>query len=305
VVSGFGRLVLAVTEMSSVRSVLADSAPGRRLSHRFVAGETLDQAAAAVRTLNEAGLRVSLDHLGEHVTAAAEALGARDDYLAALERIERDDLDANISIKLTQLGLSIDPHLAAEYLDDLASRAAEIGTSVTVDMEESEHTTATIAVYREVQKRRRNVGIAVQAYLFRTRDDLDAIIPLGGHVRLCKGAYAEPPDIAYQSRSDVDASFDRLATLLMGAEGVRVAIASHDEQRITHARSLAKDRAGYHEFQLLYGVRGPLQRELLDDGLTVRVYLPYGVAWYPYLTRRLAERPANLWFFLRALIGGR
>ncbi len=300
-VSVIGRALLAVTDRSAVRSLFTDTGPGRGLATRFVAGETLDDAEAVTRELNAMGFRVSLDHLGEHVTDVGQAVGARDDYLACLDRIAADGLDANISVKLTQLGLGMDDALAEASLDALAARAAAVGTSVTVDMEESRHTEATIGVYERVQRARGNVGIAVQAYLRRTRDDLDRIVPLGGHVRLCKGAYAEPERIAYQGRDEVDASFDRLATMLMGAEGVRPAIASHDEARIAHARSLAAGRNGYHEFQMLYGVRPGLQQELLDAGLRLRIYVPYGSAWYPYLTRRMAERPANLWFFVRAV----
>ncbi len=299
-VSVIGRALLAVTDRSAVRSLFTDTGPGRGLATRFVAGEQLDEAEAVARNLNAKGFRVSLDHLGEHVTDAAQAVGARNDYLACLDRIDRDGLDANISVKLTQLGLGMDDDLAEESLDALAVRAAEVGTSVTVDMEESRHTEATIAMYERIQRTRGNIGIAVQAYLRRTRDDLDRIVALGGHVRLCKGAYAEPEGVAYQGRTDVDAAFDRLAILLMGAEAVRPAIASHDEERLAHAKNLAASRHGYYEFQMLYGVRTPLQQQLLDEGLHVRIYVPYGAAWYPYLTRRMAERPANLWFFVRA-----
>lgn len=299
-VSALGRALLAVTDRPAVRSIFTGTGPGRRLATRFVAGESLDDAATVAESLNHAGYRVSLDHLGEHVTDLTQAKLAGDDYLECLDRIAADGLDANISIKLSQLGLGLDDDLAAELLDSLAARAAEIGTSVTIDMEESRHTEATIASYEQAQRRWGNVGVAVQSYLHRTRDDLDRIVAVGGHVRLCKGAYAEPESIAYQSRREVNESFDRLATLLMGSEAVRPAIASHDEDRIDVVRRLATDRSGYYEIQMLYGVRPELQRRLLDAGLRVRIYVPYGQAWYPYLTRRVAERPANVWFFLRA-----
>lgn len=301
-VSTLGKAVLAVTDQSLTRSIFTKTRPGRALSTRFVAGETLDDAAAVAAQLNEQGARVSLDHLGEHVSDVHQALLARDDYLEALRRIQADGLDANISVKLTQLGLGLDDDLALESLDLLAQHANELGLSVTVDMEESQHTEGTISIYEKAQLRRGNVGIAVQAYLRRTRDDLDRIIPAGGHVRLCKGAYAEPESVAYQDKDDVDASFDRLAAILMASENIRPAIASHDEARLTFARRLATQRSGYHEYQMLYGVRVPLQRAMIADGLQVRVYVPYGTDWYPYLTRRIAERPANLWFFLRAAV---
>lgn len=302
-VSTMGRAVLAVTDRSLVRSLFTNTTPGRALSTRFVAGETLDDAAAVAAELNRQGARVSLDHLGEHVADAAQAVAARDDYLEALDRIAADGLDANISIKLTQLGMGFDDDLALESLDALARRANDIGSSVTVDMEESVHTEATISIYEKVQRRRGNVGIAVQAYLRRTRDDLDRIIPAGGHVRLCKGAYAEPESVAFQHKDEVNASFDRLAAILLGSESIRPAIASHDEERLAQARRLAAHRRGYHEYQMLYGVRTVLQRQMMAEGLEMRVYVPYGSAWYPYLTRRIAERPANLFFFLRAAVG--
>ncbi len=302
-VSALGRAVLAITDRSAVRSLFTKTAPGRALSTRFVAGETLDHAAAIATELNDGGARVSLDHLGEHVSDVGQAKRAFDDYLEALDLIDQHGLDANISIKLTQLGLGMDDDMAQMSLDQLALRAAEVGTSVTVDMEESAHTEATLDVYEAVQRKRGNVGIAVQSYLRRTRDDLDRIIPLDGHVRLCKGAYAEPESVAYQDDDEVDASFDRLAAMLMGSENVRLAIASHDDARLANARRLATSRKAYHEYQMLYGVRAPLQRQMIAEGLNVRVYVPYGSAWYPYLTRRIAERPANLWFFLRAAAG--
>jgi proline dehydrogenase len=170
-------------------------------------------------------------------------------------------------------------------------------------MEESEYVEGTITAYEAVQASGKNAGIAVQSYLYRTGPDLDRIIPLGGHVRLCKGAYAEPEEVAYQSRAKVDTSFDRLAKRLMGVAGLVPAIATHDTARIEQTKRLAKTREAPWEFQMLYGVRRDLQAELVDDGYQVRVYLPYGRAWYPYLTRRMAERPANLAFFVRAVAG--
>ncbi len=297
-----GKSILSVTNRPPVRKLFTETRPGRSLSTRFVTGESLDSAAAVARDLNEAGMRVSLDHLGEHVSDLAQAEHARDDYLACLGRIASDELDANVSVKLSQLGMGFDDDLALRSLDALAARASEVGTTVTVDMEESDHTATTIDIYEKVQAERGNVGLAVQAYLLRTRADLERLIPLGGHIRLCKGAYAEPDDIAYQQRSEVDESYDQLLEIVMSAEGIRPAIATHDDDRIAWARRLGETRKGYYEFQMLYGIRTALQQQLVDDGLTLRIYVPYGVAWYPYLTRRLAERPANVGFFLRALV---
>jgi proline dehydrogenase len=298
-----GRSVLAVTSRTSVRRIFSESAAGRRLSLRFVAGETIDDAAAAAEALNEMGAQVSLDHLGEHVTDARAAVAARDDYLGCVERIHESDLDANISVKLTQLGLGFDDDLAVESLDALAARAADAGTTVTVDMEESQHVEKTVAAFETVQARFGNVGIAVQSYLYRTPADLDRIVVHGGHVRLCKVAYAEPVEVAHQDRDRVDAAFDTLTRRLMATPGITPAIATHDNDRIKLAKELAENRARPWEFQMLYGVRRNLQRSLLDEGHSVRVYVPYGTAWYPYLTRRMAERPANVAFFLRAVVG--
>jgi len=300
-----GRGVLAVTGLSPVRRAFTDTRPGRALAGRFVAGETLDEAIAVAGGLVAAGCEVSLDHLGEHVTERPEALAARDDYMACLERIGETGLAANISVKLTQLGMGLDDDLAAQSLDDLAARAARIGSTVSVDMEESDYTEQTISIYEGVQRRRGNLGIAVQAYLHRTKQDLDRLIPLGGHIRLCKGAYAEPEEVAVQSGDEVDDQFDSLLTLLMQAPGTKPAIATHDDTRIARAKELIPQRQAPYEFQMLYGVRGPLQRELVAAGYPLRIYVPYGVAWYPYLTRRLAERPTNVTFFLRALVGRR
>jgi proline dehydrogenase len=298
-----GRSVLTLTSRTSVRKVFSESAAGRRFSLRFVAGETIDDAAAVATSLNEMGAQVSLDHLGEHVTDAQAAVSARDDYLKCLDRIHVSGLDANISVKLTQLGLGLDDDLAVESLDALAVRAADAGTTVTIDMEESELAEKTVLAFETVQARHENVGIAVQSYLYRTPADLDRIVVRGGHVRLCKGAYAEPPEIAHQDKDRVNAAFDTLNRRLMATPGITPAIATHDDERIDLTRELARRRTQPWEFQMLYGVRRNLQRSLLDEGYLVRIYVPYGTAWYPYLTRRMAERPANVAFFMRAAVG--
>lgn len=297
-----GRGLLAVTNRSAVRKMITGTRPGRSLSTRFVAGETLDQAIAVAKEMNAKGATVSLDHLGEHVTDRGQAEAARDDYLACLDAIGEHGLDGNISVKLSQLGMGLDDDLAAASLDQLADRASAVATTVSVDMEESDVTSLTIDIYTVAQKQHGNLGLAVQAYLHRTKQDLDVIMPLGGHVRLCKGAYAEPADIAYQSRDEVNKAFDQLTHLLMGDDGVKPAIASHDTDRLDVAASLVADRSGPYEYQMLYGVRTGLQDRMLAAGDPLRIYVPYGIAWYPYLTRRMAERPANIGFFLRAAL---
>jgi len=302
-VSLLGRIVLAVTRWGWVRRLFTHRSLGRRVAMRFVAGETVDDAVAATRALNEAGFSVSLDHLGEHVSDPGLAEQARDDYLACIDRIAGEGLDANISVKLTQLGLGLDEALAEASLRTLAERAAAVGITVTVDMEESAYTEATVRLYERVQREYGNLGIALQAYLHRTGADLERVAPLGGHVRLCKGAYDEPEDVALRSRDAVDGAFDRLLPALMGFEETRPAVATHDEARVDAALALGADRTNPFEFQMLYGIRQSLQRRLLAEGHEVRIYVPYGDHWYPYLTRRIAERPGNVWFFARALVG--
>jgi len=296
-----GRTVLGVTNRKLVRNLITATRPGRAVATRFVAGETVDDAVAVAHELNERGATVSLDHLGEHVTDATQAAAARDDYLACLDRIGEEGITGNISVKLSQLGMGLDDELAGTSLDALAVRAASVGTTVTVDMEESAVTELTIDLYRQVQEQRGNLGVALQAYLHRTRADLEALLPLGGHIRLCKGAYAEPEEVALQTRDQVDAAFDDLLGKLLADDRVTAAVATHDSDRLDVARRLAADRAAPWEFQMLYGIRPGLQDRMLAAGEPLRIYVPYGVAWYPYLTRRMAERPANLTFFMRAL----
>jgi len=293
---------VGLTHAAPVRSVITKTAAGRRVAHRFVAGDTLVQAVAVAHQLNDAGLLVSLDHLGEEVTDRSTALSARRDYLDCIDGIAAEGLDANISIKLTQLGLAFDLPLAAEAVAVLAGKAAETGTTVTIDMEDSRFTAATVDLYATAQKEHGNLGLALQTYLYRTVEDLRRLAPLGGHLRLCKGAYVEPPDIAYQTRHEVSAAFAALLEELMSAEKVRPAIATHDLALIDLAKSLGVGRTNF-EFQMLYGVRPAVQKELAAQGFPMRVYVPFGSHWYPYLTRRLGERPANLGLFLRAFVG--
>ncbi len=297
-----GRAVLGVTNRSIVRSAVTRTRPGRALSRRFVAGELLDDVIAVAKDLNNRGFRVSLDHLGEYVTDETKALQARDDYLAAIDAIVANGLDANVSVKLTQLGLGTNDDLARRSLGAIARRAAERETTVTIDMEDATLTEATIQMYEVVQQEFGILGIAIQAYLHRSVDDIARVAPLGGHIRLCKGAYAEPSEVALQSSDDIDANFDLLVNKLMKYETTMPAIATHDEARIAAAERSAADRIHPWEFQMLYGVRTKMQGKIIESGRPLRVYVPYGDAWYPYLTRRLAERPANMLFFARAAL---
>lgn len=299
----FTRAVVGVTGAPPVERVITGTRAGRALAHRFVAGDSLADALAAADRLNQAGRVVSLDLLGEEVEDPEGARRATQEYEAGLDELSRHGLDANISVKLTQLGLSIDSGLAAEAIDRLAGAARRAGTSVTIDMEDSRYTQATVDLYAEAQTRHGNLGVCLQAYLHRTPADLERLVELGGHIRLCKGAYVEPPEVALQDRDEVDAAFSRLLGTLMAAPGVRPAIATHDPRLISQTLQLAERRGGDFEFQMLYGVRSDEQQRLVGLGHDLRIYLPYGSAWYPYLTRRLAERPANAWFFVRALVG--
>jgi proline dehydrogenase len=286
-----------------VEKVVTSTRPGRALARRFVAGDTLDDAVAAARELNSSGLLVSLDHLGEEVHDRASAIQATEEYLESLDRIADEDLDSNISVKPTQLGLAIDEGLAMESIDLLARRAKKVGTSVTIDMEDSRYTDSTVRLYENAQAEHGNLGIAIQAYLLRTPQDLARLIPLGGHIRLCKGAYVESEEVALTSNPEINAAFSEQMRTLMASEETKPAIATHDMSLLDLARGLAVERNHPFEFQMLYGVRKESQKQLVTEGYPVRVYLPFGSQWYPYLTRRLAERPSNAWFLVRAAFG--
>jgi proline dehydrogenase len=295
---------MAVTGAAAVEKLVTRTRPGRALAERFVAGDTLDDAVRVARHLNDDGFSVSLDLLGEEVHDRESALTAIAEYLECLDSIGSDGLDANISVKPTQLGLAFDEAMAMDAVDQLGERASLRGTTVTIDMEDSRYTEATVQLFEKGQASQGNLGIAIQSCMRRTPDDLERIISLGGHIRLCKGAYLEPPEVAYTSREDVDEAFASLLETLMGSHSTMPAIATHDDKLISLARRLAATRGGPYEFQMLYGVRTELQRHLVDEGFPLRIYLPFGSQWYPYLTRRLAERPANAMFLAKALFRG-
>lgn len=276
--------------------------PGRALAGRFVAGDSLDDAMAVAKQLNAHGFLVSLDLLGEEVHDRSSAQGATDEYLDSLDRISQEGLESNISVKPTQLGLAIDESLPKEAIDRLARRAKEVGTTITIDMEDSRYTDATVRLFEAAQAEHGNLGIALQANMRRTPDDLARLIPLGGHLRLCKGAYLEPEEVALTSKDEVDEAFAAQLHTLMRAEATKPAIATHDLKLVDLAVDLAADRSSPFEFQMLYGVRTELQARLVAEGFPLRIYLPFGSQWYPYLTRRLAERPSNAWFFVRAAL---
>jgi proline dehydrogenase len=272
---------------------------------RFVAGETLDDAVPVLRRLNEHGLLTNTTLLGERVRAEAETRAVVDAYVEVLERIDREALKTNVALKLTHLGLEFNEALAYDNVARVVARAADLGNFIRIDMEESRHVEPTLRTYRRLREEgRSNVGTVLQSYLYRSEADLAGLLDLKPNVRLVKGAYLEPPEIAYPRKEEVDAAYVRLLERSLGHASL-TAIATHDERLIEHAIAFAR-REGISEerfqFQMLYGVRPKLQLELVQRGYRVLVATPYGPDWYRYLMRRLAERPANLLFFLRALV---
>jgi proline dehydrogenase len=278
------------------------------MARRFVAGEKLEEAITAVEGLNGQGLLATLDHLGENVTSETEARDAAHELLDLLDAIDASGVRSGVSVKLTQLGLDLGPALAAENLERILGRAAEVDCFVRIDMESHEYVQPTLDLFEELWRRYRNVGVVIQSYLYRSDDDVARLVELGASVRLVKGAYDEPPEVAYPRKADTDASFVRLMEQLFSEEarasGVYPAIATHDTVLIDWAKEHARQQGiplDSFEFQMLYGIRSSLQRQLAAEGYRVRAYVPYGEQWYPYFMRRLAERPANLLFLLRNL----
>ena len=296
--SGF----LWLSERRGVFNFIKRNGLAGRLASRFVAGEGLGDAVEATRTVNERGMTVTLDHLGESVTRAEDARAACDHAMAMLDWIHRDGLDGNISVKLTQMGLDIDRQLAVDNMTRILERAGTYETFVRIDMEASNYVERTLSVFAEDLRPTFGdlVGVVVQSMLRRSERDIDDLIAMGARVRLVKGAYAEPGEIAFPDKQDVDAAFASATERLL-VHGNYPAIATHDGALIDHARRFASARgipADRYEFQLLYGVRRDLQASLREQGHHVRIYVPFGTEWYPYLMRRLAERPANLAFMV-------
>jgi len=293
--------LLFLSERDDLKNVLMKLPLAGTVAGKFVAGETLPEALAAARQLNEDGFRVTLDLLGESVHARPEAEAAAAEYRTSLDQIDASPAESTISLKLTQLGLDIDEEFCYRNLLGIVRHAAGLGNFVRIDMESSEHTDRTLRIFHRVFAEHRNVGIVVQSYLLRTEDDVKELVRVGAPVRLCKGAYKEPPSVAFQAKADVDANFVRLMRMLLDG-GCPTAIASHDE-RMIDATLEHVQRTGIpddaFELQMLYGIRRAYQRQLVDNGLRMRIYLPYGSQWYSYLMRRMAERPANLLLVLR------
>jgi proline dehydrogenase len=296
--------LLYLSERQTPKRFLTHSSLGGRFASRFIAGEELPQAVDVVRQLNAAGFDATLDHLGESVMNAAAAEDACRVYAQILDRLAAEGLRSHVSIKLTQLGLAIDEDLALRLLVRIAGHAAEQHNFVRIDMENSVYVDSTLRVFAAARAPRDVLGVVIQAYLHRSGNDIQHLIACGARVRLVKGAYNEPPEVAYPHKQDVEASFARLMKKLLASGGYH-AIATHDPRLIEATLRFARQQGlgpDQFEFQMLYGIQRQLQRELLRQGFRVRIYVPYGHQWYPYFMRRLAERPANVLFLMRSLL---
>jgi proline dehydrogenase len=296
--------LLHLSESKRLAPLIMHNSLSRRVARRFVAGETLDDAVEVARNVNGAMQLASMDLLGENVSDEAGARQAAENYLAIFERIEREKLDSNVSLKLTQLGIDLSESLCQELLEKIVAQAATRGNFVRIDMEGSPYTERTVEMVKRVRAKYAAVGTVMQAYLYRTEKDVLDLISAGCRLRLCKGAYKEPPDIAFAKKSDVDANYVTLMKLLLPS-GIYHGIATHDPAMIDATKDFAREKnigREQFEFQMLYGIRTDLQKQLVRDGFRLRIYIPYGTDWFPYFMRRLAERPANLTFFLRNLL---
>jgi proline dehydrogenase len=299
-------VLLYLSDQPQVFKFLRNNRLAQKFARRFVAGETPDEALTAVKALNAKGITASLDLLGESTTNEAEAKHAGREYLLLLDRIRERNLDANVSVKLTAMGLDVSEELCVAIMHEVLDRARQHRSFVRIDMEGSAYTERTLALFEQrlYPMYPENVGIVLQSYLYRTQADVERAIQLKCRVRLCKGAYKEPPSVAYPDKDDVDANYVRCMQQLM-LHGNYPGIATHDEKIITEATRFAKENSigrERFEFQMLYGVRRDLQERLVKEGYRMRVYVPFGTQWYPYLMRRLAERPANVAFMTGNII---
>jgi len=301
------QVFIALSTNKLMRRFGENSRIGRRLSSRFVAGMEIEDALRTAERLNKLGMSVTLDSLGESVTTEAEAKHAAETYHQLLDQIAIRKLDANISVKLTQVGFDLSTDLAATIVCGLTEHCRATGNFLRIDMEGSKLTEATIELVRHIHARpeyKGHIGVVIQAYLYRSESDIAQLIGDGIRVRLCKGAYQEPPTIAFPRKTDVDTNYVLLSGQLLSSP-IYHGIATHDESMIEAVKDFARHNNvpnSHFEFQMLYGVRRDLQRKLAREGYGLRVYLPFGREWYPYFMRRLAERPANVFFILRNLV---
>ena len=313
-------LFIALSRNVRIKKIIMEWKPARLASRRFIAGETLEEAVDAVRRLNDQGINATIDQLGENTIAPDGAEQSALDVIHIINAIVKNNLRANVSVKLSQIGLNLDNELCKKNLTQILDNAKKAGVFIRIDMEGSDLTEKTFSIYRNmIQAGFSNVGIVLQAYLYRTEKDVEELKSWGGRVRLCKGAYKEPATLAFPKKADVDANFDLLVGNLLTAANRPdaphlsddgrfppiPALATHDIKRIEFAKGLIKQLALPHdavEFQMLYGIRRDLQLQIVNEGFPMRVYVPFGTQWYPYFMRRLAERPANIWFFISSFL---
>jgi proline dehydrogenase len=297
-------LFIYLSESRFLRAMAERSALGRRVSSRFVAGTQIEDALRATQAVNQLGQSVSIDNLGENVTNADEARASAARYHQLLDEIANRGLNANISLKLTHMGLDVSENLAQELVSGLVAKAASYKSFVRVDMEGSPYTQRTLDFVHQLHHAAQNrgvVGTVIQSYLYRSESDVQKLLADGIRIRLCKGAYKEPAEIAFQKKSDVDANYVRLMKILMKS-GIYHGLATHDERIINQAKAFAKSEQiapDAFEFQMLYGIRRDLQQQLVREGWRMRVYIPFGTEWHSYFMRRLAERPANVFFIAK------
>ena len=298
-------LFLWLSERRGIFNFVKRHRLARRIASRFVAGETIDSGIRAARALNDRGISVSLDLLGESVASSDETVAARDEVIKTLNAVADGGVNGNVSVKLTQLGLDIDNELCTENMRRILSRAAEQDTFVRIDMEGSNYTERTLRIFENLYPTfGKQTGVVIQSYLRRSAQDVDKLISMKARVRLCKGAYAEPASVAFQDKREVRASYISLMERLLD-DGNYPAIATHDEKLIRHAIDFVKRKnipVERFEFQMLFGVRRDLQHQLRNKGFNMRVYIPFGSNWYPYLMRRLAERSSNVAFMATSLV---
>jgi len=300
--------LLYLSEREGLKDFAARFKLFKKLTIRFVAGENIEEAVEAIRLINQKGCTASFDHLNESVKNEAEARAETEEYLAVLARIDETGIKSNVSIKLSQFGLQIDPELAYRNARRIVQEAASRGNFVRVDMEGSDVTQATIDIFKRLRAEfgLNEVGIVLQSYLRRTMDDAHDMLTIPARIRICKGAYKEPPEVAFPDKKDIDDNYVKVMQLLLSS-GTYHGIATHDPKMIAatidymQRENIGKDA---FEFQMLYGIRRDLQEKLAREGYNVRVYVPYGKHWYPYFMRRLAERPANIWFVMKNMIKG-
>jgi len=295
---------IALSKNRALRRFCEHSRFGRKMSSRFVAGLEIGDALRVAEAVNRQGMLVTLDSLGESVSSEVEAHRAADIYHQLLDAIGAHKLNANISVKLTQMGLELSPSLAETIAVSLAGHAKSVGSFLRIDMEDSSLTQVTLEIVRRLHARPElsdSIGVVIQAYLYRSQSDIEQLVADGIRVRLCKGAYNEPPEVAFPAKADVDKNYLELTKILLESP-IYHGLATHDEAMIAAAKTFARERGiepGHFEFQMLYGVRRDLQRSLVREGYNVRVYVPFGREWYPYFMRRLAERPANVVFLAK------